>query len=326
MTLISVVTPCYNEEGNVQRVYEEVKRIFDTLGTYRYEHIFIDNASQDKTVAILKQLAAHDPNVKIIVNNRNFGPLRSPYYGLLQAYGDAVISVVADLQDPPECIPEFLHRWENGEKLVLGIKTNSAESSLFFSFRSLYYKCLNKISDIKLLNHATGFGLYDKQVIQALRQLDEPYPYLRGLLSELGFPVSEVPYFQPARFKGVSKGKFFVMYDWAMLGITSHSKIPLRMATISGFVLSVLSLVTSLFYLVYKLVFWQEFALGTAPLVIGMFFFASVQLFFIGILGEYIGAIHTQILKRPLVTEKERINFEPAPARQVSEKKYATAI
>lgn len=310
MPLISVVTPCYNEEGNVERLYQAVKAVFDTLPHYDYEHLFIDNASTDHTVDLLKQLAASDTRVKIIINNRNFGPLRSPYYGLLQGRGDAVISLVADLQDPPELIPTFLEHWTHGHKLVLGIKTNAAENGLFYQFRTLYYKCLNQISDIPLLNHATGFGLYDQSIIEALRQQDDCYPYLRGLISELGFPVCQVPYFQPKRHRGISKSNFFILYDWAMLGITSHSKIPLRLATISGFILSFMSLLVSLFYLGYKLIFWQQFSLGLAPLVIGMFFFASVQLFFIGMLGEYIGAIHTQILKRPLVTEKERINFD----------------
>lgn len=322
MKLISVVTPCYNEEENVEAIYTEIKRLFEAMPGYCYEHIFIDNASEDQTVPLLKTIARKDRNVKVIVNNRNFGPVRSPYYGMLQASGDAVIQIVADFQEPPACIPELLRRWEEGEKLVLGIKTNSEENPIVFFLRSTYYKVLNRISNIKLINHATGFGLYDREVIEVLRRQNDCYPYLRGLISELGFPVSEVHYLQPKRQRGVTKNNFYVLYDWAMLGMTSHSRVPLRLAAMIGFLTALFCLLLSLFYLGYKLLFWDNFSVGIAPVVIGLFFIGAVQLFFIGMLGEYIGAIYTQVLHRPLVVEKERINFD-APvdaALQASER------
>ena len=310
MKLISVVTPCYNEEGNVVEVYERVQAVFAALPQYRYEHLFIDNASTDGTVAVLKELAHRDPRVKIIVNARNFGHIRSPYYGLLQAQGDAVISIVSDLQDPPELIPEFLQRWEDGYKVVLGIKTASKELPLLYGLRSLYYRTLCKMSDVELIEHFTGFGLYDQRVIEILRTVDDAYPYFRGLIADIGFPSAKVPYTQPQRQHGKTKNNFLTLFDMAMLGMTSYTRAPMRLATLAGFGCALFSLLIALVYLVYKLLFWSSFQLGIAPLVIGIFFFSSVQLIFLGLLGEYIGAIHTQVLKRPLVVELERINFE----------------
>jgi glycosyltransferase involved in cell wall biosynthesis len=310
MKQISIVTPCYNEEGNVEELYRQVKDVFEALPDYRYEHIFIDNASKDGTVAKLKAIAREDRNVKIIVNVRNFGHIRSPYHALLQAQGDAVILLVADLQDPPQMIADFLEKWEEGFKVVLGVKTQSEESPLMFAIRTAYYNTIGKISDISLTKNNTGFGLYDRQVIQLLRQIDDPYPYFRGLISELGFESAKLMYRQPARRRGITSNNFYTLYDIAMLGITSHSKIPLRLAAMLGFALSFLSLLMAFAYLIAKLVFWNSFSMGQAPILIGLFFFSSVQLFFTGILGEYIGSIHTQILKRPLVVEKERINFQ----------------
>lgn len=309
---ICIVTPCYNEEANVQEVYRQVKEQFKKLPGYQYHHIFIDNASKDRTVSILKDLASKDKNVRIIVNSRNFGPLRSPYHGLLEADGDAVILLVADLQDPPEMIPKFIEQWEAGFKVVLGIKTSSAESWFMFLVRKFFYYLIGVLSDttVQLTKNNTGFGLYDRQIIQILRGLKDANPYLRGMISELGFPSAKIPYKQPARAGGKSSHNFYVNYDFAMQGIVNHSKLPLRMATFSGFLLSGLCALVALGYLVAKLLFWTEFQLGIAPLVVGVFLFASVQLFFIGILGEYIGAIHTQVLKRPLVIEKERVNFD----------------
>jgi glycosyltransferase involved in cell wall biosynthesis len=235
--------------------------------------------------------------------------VRSPYHGLLCARGDAVIVVAADLQDPPELLPEFIRLWREGSKVVVGQKRNSAEPRLFFTLRKAYYSLVKKLADIDLLENVTGFGLYDRKVVEAFRALDEPYPYVRGLISEMGFAVALVPYDQPRRQHGSTKNNLYSLYDVAMLGITSHSKVPLRLAAMLGFVTSALSFLVGLVYLVYKLLFWQRFALGVAPVVIGLFFFASVQLFFIGIIGEYIGAIHTRVVRRPLVVEKERINF-----------------
>ena len=309
--LISVVSGCYNEEENVRECYEQVKKVFQEIGRYRYEHIFIDNASKDGTVAILRDIAAKDKNVRVIINARNFGHIRSPHHAMLQARGDAVISVVSDLQDPPELIKTFLQKWEEGFKVVIAFKQDSDESPLFFAIRKLYYELVTRLAEIDLNKNATGFGLYDRRFIDILAQMDDPYPYFRGLVSEIGFPVAKIPYHQPVRQRGITSNNFYRLYDMAMLGITNHSKVPLRFATMLGFGLSIVSLVIAFGYFVYKLIFWSNFSLGLAPLVVGLFFFGSVQLFFIGILGEYIGAIHTQVLKRPLVVELERINFEP---------------
>jgi glycosyltransferase involved in cell wall biosynthesis len=310
MRLISIVTPCYNEEENVENTYKEVQRIFEQLGGYAYEHIFIDNASKDRTVAILKDIARQDKNVKIIVNTRNFGHMRSPYHALLQANGDAVITFVADLQDPPSMIPEFIKKWEEGYRVVVGIKAQSEETPLMFAVRKLYYNLINRLADIELIKNFTGFGLYDKKVIEILREIKDPYPYFRGLVADVGFEIARIEYIQPARKRGITKNNFYTLYDTAMLGITNHSKVPLRIATMLGFAMSIISLWAAILYFVYKLVFWNTFSVGIAPLVIGLFFFSSVQLFFLGIIGEYIGSIQTQVLKRPLVIEKERINFD----------------
>jgi glycosyltransferase involved in cell wall biosynthesis len=310
--LISIVTPCFNEEDNVRALYEAVKREFERLGRYTYEHVFIDNASTDATVAILKEIAHADKNVKVIVNARNFGHIRSPYHAILQANGEAVIAMAADLQDPPTMIGDFVHKWEEGYKVVLGIKTAAEESFLMYALRSAYYKLARKLSDVELMQHVTGFGLYDRRVIEILRQIDDPYPYIRGLIADIGFESYRMPYTQPKRKRGLTKNNFYTLYDLAMLGITNHSKVPLRVATMAGFLMSALSLLTGLGYLVAKLVFWDWFTVGVAPILISLFFFSSVQLFFLGMLGEYIGAIHTQVQKRPVVIESERVNFGPA--------------
>ena len=258
----------------------------------------------------MKELAKNYPHIKLILNNRNFGHIRSFYYAMLQARGTAIISLASDLQDPPALIPEFLQKWEEGCKMVRGVKTQSEEAPLMFAFRKIYYDFVNQVSEIKLLKNNSGFGLYDKCVIDVLRKIDDPYPYFRGLVSDIGFSSCEIEYFQPARKRGITKNNFYTLYDMAMLGITNHSKVPLRLATMLGFGMSIISFLIAMGYLVAKLVFWDQFTLGTAPIIIGLFFFGSVQLFFIGIIGEYIGAIHTQVQKRPLVVEKERINFD----------------
>ena len=307
--LISVVTPCYNEELNVNLIYSKVKEVFQNLPQYRYEHIFIDNCSKDNTVSILKEICKSDVNVKLIVNTRNFGWMRSPYYALLQSGGDATILIVADLQDPPEMIFKFLEKWEEGFKVVIGVKAQAEESRLMFLIRSTYYNLINKLSDTELIKNYTGYGLYDKVIIDILRTLDDPYPYFRGLISDIGYEVFKIPYTQPTRKRGISTSNFYALYDVGILGITNHSKMPLRLATFIGFVMSLCSLGIAFIYFIYKLVRWDWFSAGQVPLVIGLFFFSSVQLFFIGIVGEYIGSIHTQVLKRPLVIEKERINF-----------------
>jgi polyisoprenyl-phosphate glycosyltransferase len=310
MKKISIVTPCYNEEDNIQECYAQIKKVFNHLPQYLYEHIFIDNASTDSTVSLLKEIARQDSNVKIIVNSRNFGHIRSPYYGLLQANGDAVVLFVADLQDPVTMIPDMINEWEKGYKSVVGVKRTSEESSMMFKIRKLYYKTVNKLSNIKLINNFTGFGLYDRKVIEVLKEMDDPYPYFRGMISEIGLEIFEMPYNQPVRKRGITKNNFYTLYDIGMLGIISHSQVPLRIATMSGFIVSLLSLVVALIYFVSKLLFWETFSVGMAPIVIGLFFFGSVQLFFIGIIGEYIGSIHTYAKRRKLVIEKERVNFD----------------
>jgi glycosyltransferase involved in cell wall biosynthesis len=307
--LISVISGCYNEEENVRECYEQVKRVFAEIGTYRYEHIFIDNASRDKTASILREIAAADPNVKVILNARNFGHIRSPHHAMLQARGDCVISVVSDLQDPPELIKEFLKKWEEGYRVVIAVKANSEESPLFFAIRRAYYELVSRLAEIDLVKNFTGFGLYDRRFVDIVAEIDDPYPYFRGLVSEIGFPIARIPYNQPVRRRGITSNNFYRLYDMAMLGITNHSKVPLRLAVMIGFLVSFLSLGVAIGYFVFKLLYWDSFQLGLAPLEIGLFFFGSVQLFFIGILGEYIGAIHTQVQKRPYVVESERINF-----------------
>ena len=315
MPHLSVVTACFNEEPNVAEVYRRVREVMESLSPrdgepYTYEHLFIDNASSDRTVEILRGLCAEDERVKVIVNTRNFGHIRSPFHGLLEARGDAVISIVADLQDPPDLIREFVARWEEGYKVVVGVKKESLEKKSMFFMRTLYYRVLGRLSDVPLIENFTGFGLYDRVVMDKLREIDDPYPYFRGLICDLGYDRIEVPYLQPKRSRGITKNNFYTLYDMAMLGLTNHSKVPLRLATMAGFVLSIVALVVALVFLVLKLAFWSEFNLGLAPLLIGIYFFGSVQLFFIGVLGEYILSIHTQVYHRPLVVEKERINFD----------------
>ena len=309
MKKISIVSGSFNEAGNVEELVDRVAKIMGSLSQYDFEQIVIDNASTDGTQEILRKLASKNLRLKVILNARNFGHVRSPYHGILQASGDAVIYLASDLQEPPELIPDFIKQWEQGAKAVVGIKDSSAESAIFFAVRRLYYGLVEKLADTRTIQNFTGFGLYDRTIIDYCKKLGDPYPYFRGLIAEIGLPVQRVLYRQPLRKRGFTKNNFYTLYDLAMLGITNFSKVPLRLATMLGFLAAALSLLVAVGYLIYKLLFWQNFAIGTAPMVIGLFFFASVQLFFIGILGEYIGAIHTQVLNRPLVVEKERINF-----------------
>lgn len=310
MPFVSVVTPCFEEEANVRLLYERIRQVFATyFPDYTYEHIYIDNASKDRTVPLIKELCAEDTRVKLIVNARNFGHIRSPFYGMMQAKGDAVILMASDLQDPPELIREFITKWREGYKLVLGVKKQELNSPIMSVVRKKYYQLLAMLSEVKIVKDYTGFGLYDRQVMDELASLHDSYPYLRGIISELGHEPALVEFVKPPRHAGITHNNFYTLYDMAMLGITNHSKMPLRLATLLGFSLSVISFLVALAYLVYKLLFWNEFALGVAPMILGLFFFGSVQLFFLGIVGEYVGAMHTQILARPLVIEKERVNF-----------------
>ena len=309
MKKLSIVTPCYNEQDNVLELYERIRTVLSDL-PYEYEHIFIDNCSTDATVKIIKSLALNDKRVKAIINTRNFGHIRSPYYGMLQGTGDAVIVMASDLQDPPEKIADFVKLWEDGFKVVIGIKTKTQESQLFYLLRTIYYRLIKHMSNVELIEHFTGFGLYDQQVIKTLRSIQDYYPYVRGLVAEIGYPIARIEFTQPARKSGITKNNFFTLYDLAMLGMTSHTKVPIRVVGLIGFFSAIVSFLIAIFYLGYKLLNWQSFTLGLAPIVIGLFFFVSLQLIFLGIIGEYIGAMHTQMLRRPLVIEQERINFD----------------
>jgi glycosyltransferase involved in cell wall biosynthesis len=310
MKLISIVIPCFNEEENIFELYKQIKNIFKKNILYHHEIIFIDNASKDGTVNLLKQIAEKDGNVKIIINARNFGHIRSPYYGLLQANGDAVILIAADLQEPPKMINDFILAWEAGFKIVIGVKNESKESKIMFAIRKLYYRFISSIAEVDLVKNFTGFGLYDLSFLKILKKIDDPYPYFRGFIADIGFDRKEISYIQPKRKHGITKNNFYTLYDMAMLGITNYSKLPIRLATISGFFLSIFSLTLAILFLLLKLIFWNHFSVGIAPILCGLFFFFSIQLFFTGLLGEYVGSIHTKVMKRPLVIEKERINFE----------------
>jgi glycosyltransferase involved in cell wall biosynthesis len=312
---ISVVTPCFNEEGNVREVYERVRALMLNLGRYRYEHIFIDNASRDSTFQVLTEIAAADPNVKVIRNARNFGHVRSPMHALFHARGDAIAVLMSDLQDPPEVLERLIEQWESGFPIVIAVKHKSREAAPMFLVRKLFYRLVNRLADnIETYENFTGFGLYDRKVIDLVRQFGDPYPYFRGMIAEIGLPHAEVQYEQQRRKSGKSKNNFYTLYDLAMLGITKLSKVPLRLVTFAGFFGSLVSMLGGTIYFAYKLLFWRNFTVGIAPIVIGMFFLGSLQLLFMGILGEYIGNIHTQVHNRPLVVERDRINFEYEPS------------
>ena len=310
MKKISVLIPCYNEAENVGPISRAVTEILEKeLPRYDYELVFIDNDSTDGTRDIIRGLCAENPRIKAILNARNFGQFNSPYYGMLQVTGDCVIEMVADFQDPVEMIPKYIHEWEKGYKIVIGIKTSSKENRLMYWLRSCYYKTIKKLSDVEQIEHFTGSGLYDREFIEVLRSLDDPTPFLRGIVAELGYRRKEIPYEQPRRRAGKTHNNFYRLYDAAMLSVTSYTKAGLRLATIFGSICAVVSMIIALVYLVMKLIWWDRFPAGMAPMLIGMLFLGSVQLFFIGFLGEYIMSINQRVMKRPLVIEEERINF-----------------
>ncbi len=310
MKKISIVTGCYNEEENLPELYKQITEVmYEFRNKYTYEIIIADNNSYDRSPQILREIAKKDKNFKVIFNSRNFGPDRSGYNATMQAYGDAVVTMAADLQNPPAMIKDFIEQWECGYKIVMAVKTGSKEPFLLYFLRTIYYKTLAGLSDVRLVPHFTGFGLYDRQVVEILRSLKDPYPYFRGLIADIGFEPAIIKFIQPPRLHGKSKSNIIYLYEEAMLGFTSYTKVPLRLATIIGFVAALISFLIGLFYLVYKLLFWSSFILGTAPVAIGLFFFASVQLIFLGILGEYISMIYIHVLNRPWVYEKERLNF-----------------
>ena len=309
--LLSVVIPTYNEQENVVPMTETIRSIFENeLPEYDYEIIYIDNHSKDDTRKLLRKLCAEDRRVKAIFNAKNFGQLRSPVHGLKQAYGDAVLRLNADFQDPPELIPQFVRKWEEGNKIVIGVK-NKTEEGFFISFlRKQYYKLLRKITDIGHIENFTGFGLYDKAFVDVVRSIHDPLPYLRGMIAELGYDYVSIPYDRPNRRAGKSKNNYYSLYDVAMTGISAYSKVPLRIATFGGMAVGAVSFLIAIIYLILKLIHWDWFRAGIAPLVIGIFFIGGVQLFFIGLLGEYILSINQRVLDRPLVVEEERLNFD----------------
>jgi len=314
---ISILTPCYNEEPGIAECHRQIRELFATrLTGYDYEHVFIDNCSVDGTVAILKAIAAGDRRVKIIVNSRNFGAARSSFHGFLETRGNAVIPVLADLQTPPGIIPELVAKWEEGCRMVVAVRTGAEEGWFIRHCRRAFYRLMTRFSGVQQIPNFIGFGLYDAAVVQVMRDLQEPDPYFRGLVCEIGFEKEFVEYHQPPRRHGKSSYTFLSLLDYAVLGLTSYSKVPLRIMTIVGVTLSALSMLVALSYLVIKLVRWETFELGLAPLLIGTFFFASVQLLFVGLIGEYVGAIYAQVKGRPLVVERERVNFDESDARQ----------
>lgn len=311
MKKISVMIPCYNEEENVEPISKAIIDVFKTqLSNYDYEILFIDNDSQDKTREILRRMCEEDKHIKAIFNAKNFGQFNSPYYGMLQTTGDCTISMVCDFQDPVEMIPKYVAEWEKGYKIVIGIKTSSKENKLLYWFRSMYYKFIKKFSEVDQIEHFTGSGLYDKEFINVLRDLKDPTPFLRGIVAELGYKRKELEYEQPKRRAGKTSNNFLRLYDAAMLSITSYTKIGLRLCSFIGIIIGGISFIIGLVYLIMKLTHWNQFAVGMAPMLIGVFFLGAVQLFFIGLIGEYIMSINVRVMNRPLVIEEERINFE----------------
>ena len=307
---ISVMIPCYNEEENARPIYTAVKdQLTQNCPSYDYEILFIDNKSQDQTRKILREICEEDSNVKAIFNVKNFGQFNSPYYALLQTSGDCTITMCADFQDPPELIPQFVAAWEEGYKIVIGRKTKSRENPLLYWARGIYYKMLRKMSSTEIIEQFTGFGLYDKSFVETLRQLNDPTPFMRGLVAELGSERKEIEYEQPKRRAGKTHNNFFTLYDAAMLSFTSYTKSGLRIATFAGFIIAFLSFIFGMVYLVLKLLFWNSFTAGYAPMMISVFFLGGLLLSFLGFLGEYVMAINIRVMNRPLVVEEERINF-----------------
>lgn len=311
MKKISIVIPTYNEQENVVPLSEAIIDVLtNKLPNYDYEIIFIDNYSTDQTRILLRSLCSENPRIKAIFNCKNFGQFNSPYYGLCQSSGDCTILICADFQDPVDLIPRFVEEWENGFKIVCGIKTSSQENPIMRCLRTIYYKLIKKLSSVEQIEHFTGFGLYDRSFIDVLRNLDDPTPFLRGIVAELGPQRKEIPYEQQKRRAGKTKNNWYSLYDAAMLSFTSYTKIGLRIATFLGFICAGLSFLAALVYLVLKLIYWDRFAAGMIPMLLGSMFLGSLQLFFIGFVGEYIMSINTRMIHRPLVVEDERINFD----------------
>lgn len=310
MKKISIMIPCYNEEENVVPISRAVVDILQNeLPAYDYELLFIDNCSTDRTRDLLRMICSENPKIKAILNARNFGQFNSPYHGMRQTTGDCTITMCCDFQDPVEMIPQFVAEWEKGYKIVSGIKTSSKENGFIYFLRTIYYKLIRKMSDVEMIEHFTGFGLYDQSFIKLLEDLDDPIPFIRGIVAEFGYKRTEIAYEQPRRRAGKTHNNWYSLYDAAMLSVTSYTKVTLRLATFGGFFCSGISFLIGMIYFILKLINWQEFQAGVAPMVIGMCFIGSVQMFFIGLLGEYVMNINTRVMHRPLVVEEERINF-----------------
>lgn len=313
MKKISIMIPCYNEVENVEAISRAVIEIFEKeLSQYDYEILFIDNASNDGTRDKIETICLQNKKIKAIFNVTNFGQFNSPFYGMCQTTGDCTIAMCCDFQDPPEMIPMFVREWEKGHKIVSGIKTSSKESGVIYFLRTVYYRMIRNMSSVKMIEHFTGFGLYDKTFIALLKELDDPIPFLRGIVAEYGggFNMVELEYEQPKRRAGKTHNNFYSLYDAAMLSITSYTKVGLRLATFLGFACSAVSIVVAVVYVVMKLLYWDRFTVGTAPLTIGVFIIGGIQLFFIGLIGEYILNINTRVIHRPIVVEEKRINFD----------------
>lgn len=307
---ISIMIPCYNEEENIVPMSEEIVSLFKgELCQYDYELLFIDNDSSDDTRLLLRKICADHKKIKAIFNAKNFGQFNSPFYGMLQATGDCVICMVCDFQDPIELIPQYIREWENGYKIVIGIKNKSKENPLMYKVRSLYYKIIKKFSDVEQIEHFTGSGLYDRDFVEVLRNLNDPIPFMRGIVAELGYKRKEILYEQPKRRAGKSHNNFYTLYDAAMLSFTSYTKIGLRLATFMGIGIGTISAIIGIVYLIMKLMYWDRFTAGMIPVLIGIFFLGAIQLFFLGLMGEYILSINQRVMNRPLVIEEERINF-----------------
>lgn len=324
MKTISIVIPCYNEEENVEVMADSLRQLFQKeLFHYQYEILFIDNDSQDTTREKIRRLCAEDKGIKGIFNAKNFGQFNSPYYGMLQSSGDCTVLMAADFQEPVEMVPKFVKEWENGYKIVAGIKTTSKENKFMYWLRGCYYKMIKRLSDVEQIEQFTGFGLYDARFIQVLRDLDDPTPFLRGIVAELGFRRKEIPYEQQLRRAGKTSNNFYRLYDAAMLSVTSYTKVGLRLATFIGGFSCIISMIVGFVYLIMKLIWWYRFPAGVAPMLVGMLFLGSVQVFFIGMVGEYVLSINQRVMRRPLVVEEERLNFE-AEEKRISEKEQGT--
>lgn len=307
---ISIMIPCYNEEENARPIYEAVRdELLRSCPNYDYEILFIDNKSQDRTREIIREICKEDPRVKAIFNAKNFGQFNSPYYGILQTSGDCTITMCADFQDPVDLIPRFVEEWEKGYKIVIGRKTESKENPFVYFLRGCYYKLIKKMSSCEQIEQFTGFGLYDSSFVQTMRDLKDPTPFIRGIVAELGPERKEIEYTQPQRRAGKTHNNWYSLYDAAMLSFTSYTKVGLRLATFIGFISAGISFLIGLIYLIAKICFWNSFTMGYAPMMIAIFFMGGIQLGFLGFMGEYIMAMNTRIMNRPLVVEEERLNF-----------------